>query len=551
MLKKLMFCFYIKNRQNAQKRSGAPCCQTTPVAPNALGVLRAGCLLSVWVCAASLSAVPAMAAIGDRSNELQVPSLQGNTVGFSDQYHNRALGYWSLQRLNNSSMLLHDPWVQEVVNEMTWALNAQVRQQAPLAVVIVNDPNINAFAIPGGVIGINTGTITAAKSLDEAGSVLAHEVAHLSQRHYEHSKEASTQAMLMQIGGMLAAIAASTADGDAATAIMLGSQTAAMNSQMAFSRDNERDADRVGMQILAQAGYDPRAMPSFFATMNQKSQLNQSANSFLPSFIRTHPLSNERLSDAQARAQDYPNVPLVAQRNQQVLFDLLSWRVKVLTKQSTFSALSGAASQSVGAKLALAQWYGEQHRFDEADRLVAMLENLAPQTRQQIEPLLSITKAELAGRQDDWQSAVEILTRQQRLYPERRDLRVYLASALIQKGEGQQAQSLLRPLVQKQKTDRQVWQLLYQANEVMARNAETPALVKVATINALRYRSQDELWRGRYERALVTLTQAQSEVKRLQQGGAGQGANQIGTAPLLASIEQEMEAVRSARDFEP
>lgn len=74
----------------------------------------------------------------------------------------------------------------------------------------------------------------------------------------------------MQIGGMLAAIAASAVDGDAAAAVMMGSQTATMNSSMAFSRSNERDADRVGMQIMNQAGYDPRAMPRFFATMNQK-----------------------------------------------------------------------------------------------------------------------------------------------------------------------------------------------------------------------------------------------------------------------------------------
>ncbi|WP_350547274.1 M48 family metallopeptidase, partial [Pseudoalteromonas sp. 5-MNA-CIBAN-0065] len=75
--------------------------------------------------------------------------------------------------------------MQETVKEMTWRLNAQARQQAPLGVVIIDNPSINAFAAPGGVIGINTGTILAASSMDELASVVAHEVAHISQRHYE------------------------------------------------------------------------------------------------------------------------------------------------------------------------------------------------------------------------------------------------------------------------------------------------------------------------------------------------------------------------------
>ena len=167
----------------------------------------------------------------------------------------------------------HDPWIYETIKEMTWRLNAQARQQAPLGLVIIDNPSINAFAAPGGVIGLNTGTILAASSMDELASVVAHEVAHISQHHYESGADERKKALLMQIGGMLAAIAASAVDGDAAAAVMMGSQTATMNSSMAFSRSNERDADRVGMQIMNQAGYDPRAMPHFIAIMNHKSRL--------------------------------------------------------------------------------------------------------------------------------------------------------------------------------------------------------------------------------------------------------------------------------------
>lgn len=480
-----------------------------------------------------------------RSNQpLTVPDLGRQGIGFADQHQNRLIGEWSLQRLNGQINALHDPWVQTLLSDITWQLNAQVRQQAPLALVIVNDPNINAFAIPGGVIGLNTGTITAAKSMDEVASVLAHEVAHLSQRHYEHSDEAKRKALLLQIGGLLAAIAASTADGDAAAAIMMGSQTAALDSQMAFSRDNEREADRVGMQIMTQAGFDPKAMPRFFATLNMQSQLNQAANSFLPSFVRSHPLSDERLSEAQTRAQQYPSIPLRQQTTNQRNFDLLYWRVQLLSNQASEQRLETAAKNSTGAKLALVSWYAKQQRYQAADRLLTTLMQQPNSELQKLEPLLSITRSDLARAQGDWQSAADILRTQHQLYPERRDLRLYLAQAYIALGRASEAQTLLKPLIQNQESDLQAWQGLQQANDYLAKHATDPVLQQIATINALRYRSHEELWRGRYDDALVSLTQALRLAKPTSN-------NSNNLRSLVATIDSEIKAVKTAKEFKP
>ena len=470
---------------------------------------------------------------------LRIPDLSRQGVSFADQHQNRLVGEWSLQRLNGEVTALNDPWVQTVMNDVTWQLNAQVRQQAPIALVVVNDPSINAFAIPGGVIGLHTGTITSAKSMDEVASVLAHEVAHLSQRHYEHSSEARRNALLLQIGGLLAAIAASSADGDAATAIMMGSQTAALNSQMSFSRSNEREADRVGMQIMTQAGFDPKAMPRFFATMNARSQLNQSDKSFLPSFIRSHPLSNERLSEAQSRAQQFPNVPLNQQLRHEALFDLLYWRVQLLSKQANEPTLQTAARHSLGATLALSHWYASQQRYDAAEKTLAPLLQKSANEQAALEPLLSITRSELASAQGNWQQAADILQAQQRLYPERRDLRVYLAEALINLGQAQEAQTLLKPLVQQQESDIQAWQGLQKANDYLAKHATDAKLTQIATINALRYRGQVELWRGRYSDALVSFTQGLNVAKQAKQNA------------LIATINSEIANTKIARDFKP
>jgi len=477
---------------------------------------------------------------------LELPNLRGQGLSFAEQYQNKMLGEWSLQNINGRVRMEHDPWVQETIKDMTWRLNAQARQQAPLGVVIIDNPSINAFAAPGGVIGINTGTILSASSMDELASVVAHEVAHISQRHYESGADERKKALLMQLGGMLAAIAASAVDGDAAAAVMMGSQTASMNSSMAFSRSNEREADRVGMQIMTQAGYDPRAMPRFFATMNQQSQLNQVENQFLPSFVRSHPLSNERLSESQSRAQQYPALSLSQQQRHQALFDLLYWRVQVTGKHASEVTLTTAAKNSLGAKLALMHWYGEQQRFTDANKVLAEINALSSTQRQNLEPLLSITHSQLLSEQGKWQQTVDVLESQQRLYPERRDLRLYLAEALTNSNQPIKAQALLKPLTEQQPSDRYAWQSLQLANEKLAKTTTSPQLANIATINALRYRSYDQLWNGRYESALTSLTQAKQLTENLQTTEQANSAH-----PLLANINAELKAIKTAKDFKP
>lgn len=524
-------------------------------------VLRAGLLLLVLTSVSSNSAL-STAFASDYPNsasgtaygswqqaeidDLSLPNLRGEGLSFAEQYQNKIAGEWSLQKINGQAKMEHDPWVQETIKEMTWRLNAQARQQAPLAVVIIDNPAINAFAAPGGVIGINTGTILAAKSMDELASVVAHEVAHISQRHFEHSADERKKAMLLQLGGMLAAIAATAVDGDAAAAVMMGSQTASMNSSMAFSRSNEREADRVGMQIMNQAGYDPRAMASFFATMDQNRQLNQVENQFLPSFVRSHPLSTERLSESQSRAQRYPTLTLRQQQRHKALFDLLYWRVQSTGNHTTQTALKAAATNSVGAKVALVHWYGEQQRFAEAERILTELNTLPVSERQALEPLLSIAHSQILSEQNKWAQAAQVLESQQRLYPERRDLRLYLADALTNSGNPTQAQALIKPLTQQQPSDRYSWQLLQLANEKIAKTSSSPQLANIATINALRYRGYDQLWNGRYDSALTSLTQAKQLTEKMRTTEQASSARS-----LLATINQEIKQVKTAKDYKP
>ncbi|MEK6593910.1 MAG: M48 family metalloprotease [Pseudomonadota bacterium] len=168
---------------------------------------------------------------------------------------------------------------------------------------LIRDPQINAFALPGGFIGVHTGLILAAQSESEVAGVMAHEIAHVTQRHISRMIAQQKQSQILSIAALAVAILASRASSDAAMAATAFGQAGLVQSQLNFTRDNEREADRVGFQILDRAGYDPHAMAVFFERLQRATRLYESG---APSYLRTHPLNYERIADIQSRAQSLP-----------------------------------------------------------------------------------------------------------------------------------------------------------------------------------------------------------------------------------------------------
>ncbi len=173
---------------------------------------------------------------------------------------------------------------------------------------LIRENQINAFALPGGFIGINTGLILAAQSESELAGVLAHEIAHVTQRHIARMLAQQKQGAVTTLAALAAALLLSRVNSQAAEAAIAFGQASAIQSQLNFTRDNERDADRVGLQILDQAGFDPHAMASFFERLQRATRLVDSGG---PSYLRTHPLAFERIADIQNRIQgmSYRQVP--------------------------------------------------------------------------------------------------------------------------------------------------------------------------------------------------------------------------------------------------
>lgn len=169
---------------------------------------------------------------------------------------------------------------------------------------LINENNINAFALPGGFIGVHTGLILAAQSESELAGVVAHEIAHVTQRHIARMLEQQKQSQVASLAAMALAILAARANADVAQAAMAFGQAGMIQSQLNFTRGNEREADRVGIQILERAGFDPRGMPVFFERLQRATRVYEIAGS--PSYLRTHPLTFERIADVQNRIEGLP-----------------------------------------------------------------------------------------------------------------------------------------------------------------------------------------------------------------------------------------------------
>ncbi len=202
--------------------------------------------------------------------------------------------------------IIDDPLLQEYLENLIYRLvtHSQLEDRR-IEVVIVDNPTINAFTVPGGIIGIHNGLLLYAQTEDELATVLSHEIAHLSQRHFSRRVEYQKNQQPLYLATMLAGLVllATTGSG-AGMAAITAAQAAARDSALRYSRSNEAEADRVGMQTLVKADMDPHAAPAMFERMLQASRY--SGGNRVPEFLRSHPLSENRIADTRNRARQYP-----------------------------------------------------------------------------------------------------------------------------------------------------------------------------------------------------------------------------------------------------
>ncbi len=393
-------------------------------------VLAASLALAPMPVPAQPTGVPSMGAAS--SAELS-PSLE------------RTLGNAIMEQGRRDPDYIDDPDVSQYLTDMGRELLKQASGAAGHQVNVfgLRDPDINAFALPGGHIGIHSGLVTSARSESELASVLSHEIAHVLQRHIARGMTRSSQSnhiLLASLAGAL--LAALSGSGDLAMGVAAFGQAAAVDRQLGFSRQAEQEADRVGLQMMTRAGYDPRGMAQMFGRLARSSSLNEGVGGNV--YARTHPLSVQRLSDIESRIQD-------SARSHQDNPAFWFVRAKLLVIQARagrassqwIDALRRAADQGSGVEQAAAQ-YGlafaalKQKNPDQARR---ELEAIATEFRQT--PQVDALSVAIASSLDERDEALEQAREAWQRWPRSQSVALALAQALQNAGHDDEAVQFL------------------------------------------------------------------------------------------------------------
>ena len=238
------------------------------------------------------------------SSDIKLPLLGDSASGVISKQQEYELGRLWLKSFRSRVREYDDPLMQQYLEQLLYNLATYSDLEDPrLELIVVKNPSMNAFAVPGGVVGFHTGVFAFAENEDQMVSVLAHELAHLSQRHFARGVEAQRASSIISMAGLLASLViAATAGGDAGMAAITSTQAMTMQGQLRYSRSNEKEADRMGMQTMERASRDPAAVAGMFETMLRATRFSGSR---LPEFLLSHPVTEKRISDARGRAMKH------------------------------------------------------------------------------------------------------------------------------------------------------------------------------------------------------------------------------------------------------
>ena len=291
------------------------------------------------------------------AQDLAIPSMGDGTDLTSNE--ERRLGDSIIRQLYRDPDYIDDPVVHSYVMGIWHPLyqaaqtrgevSSELEERFAWEVLLGRDRSINAFALPGGFLGVHLGLIGTVGTRDELASVLAHELSHVTQRHIARLISQDKRSTPLMVASMILGALAASKSPDAAQALMIGGQALAVQNQLSFSRDMEREADRMGYSLMAPAGFSPTGFTSMFDRLQQANRIND--NGSWP-YLRSHPLTTERIADMQARTQRQGNVSVPQQSTLE--HAMVSARARVLSRPgpdtlrqwSTLPASSSFAQQS-------------------------------------------------------------------------------------------------------------------------------------------------------------------------------------------------------------
>ncbi len=376
----------------------------------------------------------------------QLPDIGSPSDTVLSREKEQQIGRSIYRSLRDTGHVITDPETQEYIQDIGQKLAAHATDNGQkFRFFVVNDPAINAFALPGGYIGVHSGLLLATANESELAGVLAHEIAHVTQRHISRAIYANQRASILTMAAMLGAIllGAATGSSDAIQGAVVAAQSASAQQQINFTRSNEYEADRVGVGLLAAAGFDPMGMPSFFETMARQTGPMASQ---APEFLRTHPVTVNRIAETRERAVHLPR-PDVADATG---YRLTRARLRALSARTPEAALDHFRADAqnpdrvgdIGTAYGFALVYLQGGNYVAAEQEFSTLMAAHPSV---IPFHTGLAQAQMGLGQRE--AAFRTYERAMQLFPRNVPLTVRYAEALLQDGRPKEAHRVLLDLL--------------------------------------------------------------------------------------------------------
>jgi predicted Zn-dependent protease len=374
-----------------------------------------------------------------------IGSPASSTLSIDDEFH---IGLQVMRQLRDEGQIIEDPEATEYLQSLGSRIVAQATGDSAqrFSFFFVRDDTINAFALPGGFIGVNYGLVLATRNESQLAGVLAHEIAHVTQRHIARRVRSQGRQSIATVASILAAIliGAATGSGDATMGGIAMAQGAAMQQQINFTRANENEADRVGMSFLAAAGFDPYGMPDFFETMGRRSPVLATSRNALPEILQSHPVSTNRIAESRARAAQFKDLKPTAES---VSYMLTRERLRVLGTPAEDNVMRYYSERREQQTQTVGERYGEALASYQAGNSRAALDSLTYLAREYPQvPMLQSTLGQAlmsAGASDE---SLATFRRALNLSPRNIPLTMRYAESLMKAGDAKTAHAVLLDL---------------------------------------------------------------------------------------------------------
>ena len=409
--------------------------------------------------------VPAPALLAQTT---QLPRLGDSGGGELSPILERRIGEAIMRDLRRNGEVLDDVESTDWLNRVASRLLAANRGDGfSFEFFLVADPSLNAFALPGGFIGVHTGLVVAAQTESELASVLAHEIAHVTQRHIARMLERERQSSVFSIAALVLAALAARSNPQAVGGVLALGESVQQQQMLGFSREAEREADRIGLEMLSGAGFDQRDMVTFFGRIQRASRFQESG---APAYQRTHPLTIDRMADIQGRVRDAVQQRGPAAGRDETAFELVRARLRALADRSVGGLRSAraqlAAEQGEGLEPARGvRWYATaavahaQRDFPAARSALAEARRRLADGQQFLDRLAVEVELDAGAPR----AALALADDALRYSPQARAIVHLRARALLELRENSAAVAFLTERVREWRSDPQLWKMLGEA----------------------------------------------------------------------------------------